>query len=80
MAEQVYGTRLDSSTTVAEMAVTNDRFRSRVDGVIYGAILSNITPINNDTYEVTLTLDGAVVNDIRLLYLEQFLKNGNSHP
>lgn len=80
LAEQVYGTRLDSSTTVAEMAVTNDRFRSRVDGVIYGAILSNITPINNDTYEVTLTLDGAVVNDIRLLYLEQFLKNGNSHP
>jgi hypothetical protein len=79
LAEQVYGTRLDSSTTVAEMAVTNDKFRARVDGVIYGAVLSNITPINNDTYEVTLTLDGAVVNDIRLLYLEQFYKDGSAH-
>ena len=50
-----------------------DRFRARVDGVIYGAILSSITPTNNETYEVTLTLDGAVVNDIRTLYLEQTL-------
>ncbi|NBR28763.1 MAG: hypothetical protein EBT83_10215 [Betaproteobacteria bacterium] len=80
LAEQVYGTRLDASTTVAEMAVTSDKFRARVDGVIYGAVLANITPINNDTYEVTLTLDGAVVNDIRLLYLEQFYKDGSAHP
>ncbi len=80
LAEQVYGTRLDSSTTVAEMAVTSDKFRARVDGVIYGAVLANITPINNDTYEVTLTLDGAVVNDIRLLYLEHFYKDGRAHP
>ena len=80
LAEQVYGTRLDASTTVAEMAVTSDKFRARVDGVIYGAVLANITPINNDTYEVTLTLDGAVVNDIRLLYLEQVYKDGSAHP
>ena len=56
-----------------ELAIANDRFRARVDGVIYGAILSSITPTNNETYEVTLTLDGAVVNDIRTLYLEQTL-------
>ena len=80
LAEQVYGTRLDSSTTVAEMAVTSDKFRARVDGVIFGAVLTNISPINNDTYEVTLTLDGAVVNDIRLLYLEQFYKDSSQHP
>ena len=28
----------------------------------------------------TLTLDGAVVNDIRLLYLEQVYKDGSAHP
>jgi hypothetical protein len=27
--------------------------------------------VGDDTYETTLTLDGAVVNDLRLLYLEQ---------
>jgi hypothetical protein len=53
------------------MAVTNDRLRARVEGVIFGALLSNITPIDNETYEVTLTLDRSVVNDIHILYLEQ---------
>jgi len=73
LAEQVYGMRLDSSTSVADMAVTNDRLRARVEGVIFGALLSDITPTNNETYEVTLTLDRSVVNDIHILYLEQKL-------
>ena len=73
LAEQIYGMRLDSSTSVADMAVTNDRLRARVEGVIFGALLSNITPIDNETYEVTLTLDRSVVNDIHILYLEQNL-------
>jgi hypothetical protein len=38
--------------------------------VVYGARLSNITPISNDTYEVTLSLDSTAVNDLRALYLE----------
>jgi hypothetical protein len=78
LAEQIYGMRLDSSTSIADMAVTSDRFRARVEGVIFGAVLSNITPTNNETYEVTLTLDSSVVNDIRVLYLEQKLsRNGH---
>lgn len=75
LAEQVYGLYLDSTTTVADMTVLSDRFRTRVEGVIYGAVLSSITPVNNDTYEVTLTLDTAVVNDLRLLYLEHVSRN-----
>ena len=71
LAEQVYGLRLDSSTSVAEMAVQNDRFRGRVEGVIFGAVLTNITPTTNDTYEVTLTLENTAVNDIRSLYVEK---------
>lgn len=72
LAEQVYGLYLDANTTVSEMTVTSDSFRSRVEGVIYGASLTSITPINNDTYEVTLALDTGAVNDLRQLYLNQF--------
>ena len=71
LAEQVYGIRLDANTTVSDMTVMSDTFRTRVEGVIYGATLTSITPVNLDTYEVTLTLERDVVNDLRLLYLEQ---------
>jgi len=70
LAEQVYGIYLDANTTVAEMTVLSDTFRTKVEGVVYGARLSNITPISSDTYEVTLSLDSTAVNDLRALYLE----------
>ncbi|MGI9133699.1 MAG: hypothetical protein ACR2I0_07120 [Rhodoferax sp.] len=63
--------RLDANATVADMVVQNDTFRSRVEGVIYGATLVSITPAGDDTYETTLTLDRAVVHDLRALYLTQ---------
>ena len=53
----------------------NDTFRTRVEGVIFGAKLTSITPLNNDTYEVTMSLDRGTVNDLRLLYLEQVAGN-----
>ena len=39
LTEQVYGQHLDATTTVADMVVMNDTFRTRVEGVIYGAQL-----------------------------------------
>jgi len=75
LAEQVYGLNLDANTTVSEMTVMNDTFRTRVEGVIFGAKLTSITPLNNDTYEVTMSLDRGTVNDLRLLYLEQVAGN-----
>jgi len=39
--------------------------------VIYGATLVSITPVGEDTYETTLSLDKAVVQDLRTLYLGQ---------
>ena len=69
LTEQVYGQHLDASTTVADMMVTSDTFRTRVEGVIYGARLVSITPIGEDTYETTLSLDAQVVDDLRALYL-----------
>jgi outer membrane protein FlgP len=69
LTEQVYGQQLDASTTVADMTVMSDTFRARVEGVIYGAVLVSITPVGDDTYETTMSLDRNVVNDLRVLYI-----------
>ncbi len=71
LAEQVYGQQLDATTTVADMVVQSDSFRARVDGIVYGAVLVSITPVGDDTYEATLSLDRSLVNDLRLLVLGQ---------
>lgn len=73
LTEQVYGLHLDATATVADMMVQNDTFRSRVEGVIYGAKLVSINPAGDDTYETTLTLDKAFVQDMRALYLGQLV-------
>ena len=64
-----YGQYLDVNTTVAEMVIQSDTFRSRVQGVVYGAKLVSITPVGDDTYETTLSLSNDIVNDLRKLYL-----------
>lgn len=71
LTEQVYGQQIDASSTVADMTVTSDTFRAKVEGVIYGATLVSITPVGDDTYETTLSLDKSVVQDLRTLYLGQ---------
>jgi len=54
---------------VADMTVMSDTFRARVEGVVYGAVLVSITPVGNDTYETTLSLDKGIVNELRQLYI-----------
>jgi len=76
LTEQVYGQQLDATTTIADMTVLNDTFRTRVEGIIYGAQLVSITPVGDDTYETTLSLDRAVVQDLRSLYLNQLASRG----
>ena len=76
LTEQVYGQKLDASSTVADMVVTNDTFRTKVEGVIYGARLVSITPVGEDTYETTLSLDRDVVQDLRILYMGQVAAKG----
>lgn len=76
LTEQVYGQQLDASSTVADMVVTNDTFRTKVEGVIYGARLVSITPVGEDTYETTLSLDRDVVQDLRILYMGQVAAKG----
>jgi hypothetical protein len=77
LTEQVYGQQLDATTTVADMTVLNDTFRTRVEGVIYGATLVSITPVGDDTYETTLSLDRNAVQDLRMLYLTQVASRNN---
>ncbi len=76
LTEQVYGVRLDANATVADMVLQSDAFRIRVEGVIFGATLVSITPTGDDTYETTLSLDQAVVHDLRSLYLVQKVAKG----
>lgn len=76
LTEQVYGQQLDANTTVSDMTVVNDTFRAKVEGIIYGAQLVSITPVSDDTYETTLSLDRAVVQDLRHLYLTQLAMRG----
>ena len=71
LTEQVYGQQIDANSTVADLIMTNDTFRAKVEGLIYGARLVSITPVGDDTYETTLSLDQAVVRDLRTLYLTQ---------
>jgi len=58
--------------------VMSDTFRARVEGVIYGAVLVSITPVGDDTYETTLSLDRHVVEDLRSLYIAH-LNSKNYH-
>ena len=76
LTEQVYGQQLDASATVADMVLTSDTFRTRVEGVIYGAKLVSITPVGEDTYETTLSLDRDVVQDLRTLSMGQVSAKG----
>jgi hypothetical protein len=76
LTEQVYGQQLDANSTVADMVVTSDTFRAKVQGLIYGATLVSITPVSEDTYETTLSLDKSVVIEMRRLYLSQLALRG----
>ena len=75
LTEQVYGQYLDATTTVADMAVLSDTFRTQVEGVIYGAKVVSIAPVGEDTYETTLSLDQTGVDDLRALYLASLASN-----
>ncbi len=68
LTEQIYGLQLDANSTVADMVVTSDNFRSKVQGVVYGAALVSITPVGEDTYETTLSLDKGMVAELRRQY------------
>jgi len=75
LAEVVYGTYIDSNTTISDLTIEDDVFRARVEGVIYGAEVIKIEPISDDTYAATLGLPRPIVEDLRLLYMRLISRN-----
>ena len=70
LAEQVYGQYIDATGTMADMSITQDQLRSRVEGVIYGARVLSITPIGEETYETKLSLSQRTMNELISNYLQ----------
>jgi hypothetical protein len=56
LAEQIYGIRIHGHTTVSDMVVTNDSYRSYIDAFLKGARVKSITAINASTYETVLEI------------------------
>jgi hypothetical protein len=64
LAEELYGTRVRGNTTIKDVAVEHDGYRSHVDAVVRGAHLVTVNPKGEGVYEaiVELELGPAVVN------------------
>lgn len=54
LAEQLFGIKIDSNTTVSTMMAKNDNFRARVNAVVKGARVVSITPMPDNNYETVL--------------------------
>ncbi len=54
LAEQLYGIKIDSNTSVSTMTAKNDSFRARVNAVVRGARMVSVTPMADQNYETVL--------------------------
>ena len=63
LAEQIYGQKVNSNTTVADMLIENQQLSSSVQGLIRGAKVVKSYPVG-DTYTTELQLDFKDVYEI----------------
>ena len=54
LAEQLYGIKIDSNTSIATLTAQSDSFRARVNAVVRGARIVSITPMADNNYETVL--------------------------
>ena len=54
LAEQIYGIKIDSNTSVSTLTAKNDSFRARVNAVVRGARVVSVTPMADHNYETVL--------------------------
>lgn len=54
LAEQLYGIKIDSNTSISTMTAKNDSFRARVNAVVKGARIVSVTPMADHNYETVL--------------------------
>lgn len=74
LAEQIYGIKIDSNTSVATLTAQSDSFRARVNAVVKGARVVSITPMADNNYETVLE----VFVD-RRFFEDVFVYTGNRH-
>ncbi|ASP37414.1 hypothetical protein CHH28_01385 [Bacterioplanes sanyensis] len=74
MAERVYGMQLSGSTTVRDMVVQNDRFRTYVDAYMHGArvISSDILPDGSVETVLEMTVDQGFRNCLQTTDQQRF--------
>ena len=56
LVERVYGTSLSGSSTVQDMVLQDDRYRTMVDSVIRGARVVSVTELSGGGFETVLEL------------------------
>lgn len=61
LTEQIHGVKINSSTTIREARVYNDRIDALIQGELRGAKTLSIKPKDSDTFEVTLGIEPATV-------------------
>jgi hypothetical protein len=57
LAGVVHGQYVYGTTTVEDMVIQNDRFKSAVAGIVRGARVVKTYPVQDDTYATTLEVD-----------------------
>lgn len=54
LAEQLYGIKIDSNTSVSALTAKSDSFRARVNAIVRGARVVSVTPLADRNYETVL--------------------------
>ena len=66
LAEQVYGQRIDTQQSLANLVLMDNDLKASVEGVIRGAQVVKSYPVGDDVYATELSLDFQKVYDIYL--------------
>jgi len=66
LAEQVYGQKIDTHQSLANMILADNELKASVEGVIRGAQVVKSYPVGEDAYATELSLDFSKVYDIYL--------------
>ena len=74
MAERVYGTSIQGSTTVRDMVVLNDRFRSYVETYMHGArvVSSDVMPDGSVETVLEMVIDQGFRNCLQTMDSQRF--------
>lgn len=68
LAGVVHGQYLFGTTTVQDMVLQNDHFKTAVAGIVRGAQVVKTYPVQEDTYATTLKLD---LNQVQRAWISQ---------